>query len=86
MTPIVYQTIEARDGPCQLSILPRPAYQPKYEPIEYKICNLLLHMQQNTDVELNLDQMEHAIISSAAKIGPFDSTFDHCRYGVDERL
>ena len=83
MTPIVYQTIEARDGPTRFSILPRPAYQPKYGPIEYKICDLLLHMQYNTNGEMTLDEMEHAINVSAAKIGPFDSTFDHCGYSID---
>ena len=83
MTPIVYQTIEARDGPTRFSILPRPAYQPKYGPIEYKICDLLLHMQYNTDGEMSLDEMEHAINISAAAIGPFNSTFDHCGYSID---
>lgn len=66
MTLMVYRTIEARDGPYRFLILPRLAYQPKYGPIEYKICDLLLYMQCIIDGEMNLDQMEHAIISSAA--------------------
>ena len=80
MTPIVYQTIEGRGGATRFSILPRPAYQPKLGPIEYKICDLLLDMQYNTEGKMNLDQMEAAIIDSSARIGPFDSTFEHCGY------
>ena len=80
MTPIVYQTIEGRGGPTRFSILPRPAYQPRLGPIEYKICDLLLDMQYNTEGKMNLDQMEQAIIDSSARIGPFDSTFEHCGY------
>ena len=83
MTPIVYQTIEGRDGPTRFSILPWPAYQPKMGPIEYKICDLLLHMQYNTEGKMSLDEMEGAINQSASQIGPFDSTFEHCGYSVD---
>ena len=81
--PLVYQTIEDRGGPSRFSILPRPAYQPKYGPIEYKICDLILNMQYNTIGEMSLDQMEQAITTAASRIGPFDSTFEHCGYSVD---
>ena len=82
-THIIYQTIEGRDGPTRFSILPRPAYQPKLGPIEYKICDLLLHRQYNTKGKMNLDQMEAAINHLASQIGPFDTTFKHCGYSVD---
>ena len=59
--PLVYQTVEDRDGPCRFSILPWPAYQPKYGPIEYKICDLISNMQYNTQGQMNLDQMEQEI-------------------------
>ena len=36
----VIQTVTGRIGPSQFSIVPRPPYQPKYGPIEYKICDL----------------------------------------------
>ena len=86
MSPIIYQTIEAQDGPCCYSILPRPDYQPKHGPIQYKICDLLLHIQYNTNGEMNLDQTEQAIVSSSsAATGPFDSTFDHCGHSVDDQ-
>ena len=79
----MYQTIEGRGGPTRFSILPRPAYQPKLGPIEYKICDLLLHMQYHTEGQMSLDEMESAINKSAAAIGPFDSTFEHCGNSVD---
>ena len=83
MAPIVYHTIEGREGPCQFSILPRLAYQPKLGPLEYKICDLLLHMQYHTEGQMTLDEMEGAINQAAAHIGPFDLTFEHCGYSVD---
>lgn len=36
----VNQTVTGRTGPCRFTIVPRPPYQPKYGPIEYKICDL----------------------------------------------
>ena len=42
--------------------------------------DLLLDMQYNTEDKINLDQMEAAIMDSLARIGPFDSTFEHCGY------
>ena len=42
LTPIVYQTVEARNGPTCFNILLRQlAYQPKYGPIEYKIYDVI---------------------------------------------
>ena len=82
-TPIIYQTMEWCAGATRFSILPRPAYQPKLVPIEYKICNLLLHIQYNTEGQTSLDEMEGAVNWSAAAIGPFDSTFKHLGYSID---
>ena len=82
-SPIVSQTVESRTGPTRFSILPRPSYQPKYGPIEYKICDLIEDMRAKVQGEITLDPMEQAILISAASIGPFDSTFDHCGYTID---
>ena len=84
LTPIVYQTVEARNGPTHFNILQRPAYQPKYGPIEYKICDIIQHMKyQRPPQRMSLDEMEAAIYEAAAQVGPFDSTFAHCGYSVD---
>lgn len=40
-SPVVVNTVENRVGPCTFSIIPRPPYQPKYGPIEYKICDTI---------------------------------------------
>ena len=62
MTPILYQKIEGRDGPTRFSILPQPAYQPKPGLIKYNIYDLLFYIQYHTEGQMNLDEMEGAII------------------------
>ena len=56
--PIVHQTVEGRNGPTTFSILLRPAYQPKYWLIEYKICDLIQNMRYNRQREMSLDEFE----------------------------
>jgi hypothetical protein len=41
LTPIVYQTVEARNGPTCFNILRQLVYQPEYGPIEYKIYDII---------------------------------------------
>ena len=72
-----------REGPTEFDILPRPAYEPKYGPIEYVICQLINHMKINVTGQLDLDQLEQQILVSAGAIGPFDATFAHCGYSED---
>ena len=76
----VTQTVLGRPGPCQFSIVPRPPYMPKYGPIEYKICDLTSEMMNDKMPDWDVPRMEQAIHQSAARIGPFDSTFLHCGY------
>ena len=40
-------------------------------------------MRYNTQRQMSLDQFEQEIINASARIGPFDSTFEHCGYSVD---
>ena len=73
-------------GPTTFRILARPAYQPKYGPIEYKICDIIQHMRFQSQQQTNLDELEAAIYEAAGEIGlngSFDSTFAHCGYSVD---
>eukprot|EP00536_Pseudo-nitzschia_multiseries_P017123 jgi/Psemu1/49423/gm1.49423_g len=80
---IVYETVMGRVGLTRFDILPRLAYQPKYGPIKYVICQLLNCMKVNVTGELDLNQLEQQILVSAAAIGPFDATFAHCGYSED---
>lgn len=73
----MYQKIEGRGDLNRFIILPWPAYQPNYGPIEYKICDVILNIQYDTKGKMLLDKMEQAISMSAAKIGPCNLTFDH---------
>eukprot|EP00536_Pseudo-nitzschia_multiseries_P006922 jgi/Psemu1/16454/gm1.16454_g len=84
-SPIVYEAVIGRGGPTQFDILPQLlAYQPKYGPIEYVICQLLNNnMKVNVIGELDLNQMEQQILYSAAATGPFDATFAHFGYSED---
>ena len=41
----VTQTVEGRPGPQWFSTCPRPPYQPKYGPVEYKICDVIQDMK-----------------------------------------
>ena len=64
-------------------LLPRPAYQPKYGPIEYKICDLIQNIIYKSQRQMSIDEMEQSIVQSSTKIGSFDITFDHCGYSRD---
>jgi hypothetical protein len=83
LNPIVTQTVEGRHGPCRFSILPRPAYQAKYGPIEYKICDLVSELRRQAQPNWNTDILEQAVLRIAGQIGmngSVDNTFDHCGY------
>jgi hypothetical protein len=85
LSPIVVQTVEGRHGPCRFSILPRPPYQPKYGPIEYKICDLVSQIRREAQPDWNTDILEQAILRIAGQIGmngSVDNTFEHCGYPV----
>eukprot|EP00536_Pseudo-nitzschia_multiseries_P007271 jgi/Psemu1/17435/gm1.17435_g len=82
-SPIVYETVMGRVGLTPFDILPHPAYQQKYGPIKYAICQLLNHMKVNVAGELDLNQIEQQILDLAAAIGPFDAMFAHCGYSED---
>ena len=82
-SPIVYQTVEARDGPTTFNILPRPACQPKCGPIECKICDLINNLKLNTHSEINLDKFEQNTLRACGAIGSFDATFAHCSCSLD---
>jgi hypothetical protein len=49
LAPLIAQMVEARNGPCRFTIAPRPPYQPKYSPIEYKICDLIADITSNVE-------------------------------------
>lgn len=76
----VNTTVTARQGPCQFSIVPRPPYQPKYGPIEYKICDLTHEVSMNKHSTWDTARLEREVHRAARRIGPFDSTFYHCGY------
>lgn len=78
--PILHQTVEGSNGPTRFSILPGPAYRPKYGPIEYESYELIQHIFLSRQSQISLDEFEQEIISAAARIGLFDSTFYYCRY------
>ena len=76
----VHQTVTGRMGPCQFTIVPRPPYQPKYGPIEYKICDLTDEVRKKKTGEWDCARLEQEVRAAALRIGPFDSTFAHCGY------
>ena len=86
LTGVVAQTLHGRlegGGTCFVSI-PRPPYQPKYGPIEYKICDLIGAVSKMARPYWTTADMEQALRTEAYRtLGPFDSTFDHCGYTVD---
>ena len=77
ITPLVAQTIEARNGPCHFGSVNRPPYQPKYGAIEYKILDLITEVSQHVEPDWTTQQLEQGIYEASARIGPFNSTFDH---------
>ena len=76
----VNQTVTGRTGPCRFSIVPRPPYQPKYGPIEYKICDLTHEVAMRKQHDWDVARLEQEVYRAARRIGPFDSTFGHCGY------
>lgn len=78
----VNQTVTGREGPCQFTIVPRPPYQPKYGPIEYKICDLTHDVRYKKESQWNLARLEQEVRRAAQRIGPFDTTFQHCGYNT----
>ena len=76
----VHQTVTGRTGPCQFTIVPRPPYQPKYGPIEYKICDLTDDIRKRKTREWDSARLEQEVYAAARRIGPFNSSFAHCGY------
>lgn len=76
----VNQTVTGRPGPCAFTIVPRPPYQPKYGPIEYKICDLTHEVRMKKEKSWSVARLEQEVKRAAQRIGPFDSTFKHCGY------
>lgn len=87
LSPTVVETVENRQGPCVFSIIPRPPYQPKYGPIEYKICDTIASARREAQSHWNTNNLEHAIIRAFGSLSRgnynFDNTFDHCGYSLD---
>ena len=84
--PLVAQTVEARNGPCRFRIVPRPPYQPKYAPVEYKICDLIADITSNVECNWTMDTLEQELKNSVARVGNdgnFWNTFDLCGYSVN---
>ena len=69
--------VENRGGSQRFTIVPRPPYQPKYGPIEYKICDLLEAVKIKSKEEWTLQDLEREMYDAAACIGPFWSTCEH---------
>ena len=85
-SPIVAQTVEARNAGTRFSIVPRVPYQPKIGPIEYKICDLVTAVRDQARKEWDVNDLEQAIHRVAATLGMnggFDRSFDHCGYTVN---
>ena len=49
----VTQTVEGREGPRHFSCVARPPYQPKYGPIEYKICDIVQAIKLRSSKKLD---------------------------------
>ena len=76
----VNQTVTGRGGNTQFSIVARPPYMPKYGPIEYKICDVSHECMKKKLPDWDMPRLEREVYAAAARIGPFDSTFQHCGY------
>jgi hypothetical protein len=83
LSPLIAQTLYGHIGDCRFTSVPRPPYQPKYGPIEYKICDLVHQLQIESKPEWDTATLEQEIYAAATRIGGFDATFDHCGYSVD---
>ena len=76
--PIVSQTVEARQGPCNFSSINRPPYRPKWGPIEYAICDLVERIADEATPQWTNRELENEIYSAAGRVGPFNATFERC--------
>jgi len=89
LAPVVAQTIEVRPPGSNTTFtsIARPPYQPKYGPIEYKICDLVETVGRQTTRDWTTADLEQALVREAARLSfntrSFDNTFDHCGYTVD---
>ena len=74
--------LTGRAGPSHFSIIPRPPYHPKYDPIEYKICKVIeiKKLWLKKDEQWDMNQLKQEILIAAIQIKTFDSTFVHCVY------
>ncbi len=76
----VHARVTVRVGPCHFYIVPRPPYHPKFVPIEYKICDITQQIKLKTEPDWDIAEVEQQSMALTMTIGPFDSTFIHCRY------
>jgi hypothetical protein len=76
----VNQRVTGREGVTQWSIVPRPPYMPKYGPIEYKICDVTHECMKRKLPGWDVPRLEQEVRAAVQRIGPFDSTFQHCGY------
>ena len=72
----VNQTVTGRTGPCRFTIVPRPPYQPKYGPIEYKICDLTHEVAIKKAQGWNVTRLEQEVHRAAQRIGPLTLLFN----------
>jgi hypothetical protein len=83
LAPLIAQTLYGHIGECRFTSVQRPPYQPKYGPIEYKICDLIHQLQVESRPDWDTATLEREVFAAAARIGGFDATFNHCGYTVD---
>ena len=58
-SPIVQMALYGRPGNnFRISSINRPPYQPKYGPIEYKICEMIHELQIDSQAEWDTDRLE----------------------------
>jgi hypothetical protein len=85
LAPMVAMVLYGHQGNHKFTSINRPPYQPKYGPIEYKICDLLHELKMESKPDWTTDILEQEILMAADRIGGFDATFDHCGYSIDGR-
>ena len=60
-----------------------PPYQPKYGPIEDKICDIIYKLQMDSRVRWDTDRLEQEVVIDVTRIGSFNDAFVHCGYTID---
>jgi hypothetical protein len=85
LAPLIVHIMYGHTGECRFtSVTPRPLYQPKCWPIEYKICDLTIQeLQVESRPDWDNATLEIEVFAAAARIGGFDATFEHCGDTVD---